>query len=185
MKKEITAWDVLDALWDFIQTDKLSEVKGMNWANTIKHIMKTENISDFSIEDGVKKFLYEKDYVFKKPNRLTMKWMWGSHAELYDIWGCEKHMFTLKTSDSYEEMIDGQTVFCPFCNKDIMPAENFNRYVKQGFIYNPEDWKRIKKTAKWHKDWDRKENFKYRINQLKDVNYLWYKIKYNIKKLFA
>lgn len=183
MKKELNAWDVVDAIWDFLNTGRTSEIKGMTWNEAVKYIMKTDNISHYSIEEGVKKWLYETNYYKGKPNRSTMRWLYGEHVLLYDIWGCEKHMFTLETSDDYEKHIEGQTVACPMCNKDIMRPEKFTEYLNMGNLHGEIEWKQVMKRSKFHKAYIRKENFKYAIRHLFDEGYLTYKIKQFFSKL--
>lgn len=183
-KKEITAWDILDGIWDFVENGNTEEIYGLNWQESVEYIMKQHDISKFSVEEGVKKFLFEKEYFFKKPNRKTMKWLWGDHVLLFDLWGCDKHMFTIETSDSYDCMIDGQTVACPFCNEKNMSAKGFVEYHKLGKQRSWEEWKKIRKTAEWHRKQIRKENFKYCFNRLFEKGYLKYRIAVFFSKLF-
>lgn len=183
-QKEINAWDVVDGLWDFVEKGNIEKVTGMNWQESVEYIFKRRDISNFSITEGVHKFLFEKKYFFSKPDRSTMKWLWGDHVSLFDLWGCDKHMFTIKTSDSYDDMIEGQTVACPFCNEKIMSKKGFVEYFNLGKQRSWEEWKQLEKTAKWHRDWNRKENFKYRVRQLFEKGYLKYKINSFFSKLF-
>lgn len=183
------SWDILDAMWDkFISFRTLEDKK---FLETLTWSDFTDSCSPADAEDYVKEialnhFHFEVKYLVGKPNRDTMKYLYGEHAFLYDVYGCDIHRFECITHDDYRYN-DARTIFCPECNKDKMLIEKQSAYenLVEGKYLNPEDWKSIKKLAKWHRDYQRKSNFKYRLKEWTQKGYIEYRIKDFFGKLFG
>lgn len=175
--KKGTAWEILDNLWKEFSILELEESKNLTWKELL------EKCSPVGTDDWVKnialeKFIYETRYVFKEPNRETMNHLWGSHVELYDFYGCKEHRLSIQTSDDTYDYVEGQTIFCPICNRDKMTTEKFEKFMDNDKVktHTEEQWKMLMKIAKFHQNWDRKQNFKYMLKHLFDFYYWKYKL---------
>lgn len=170
-KNSTTAWDILDTMWNSFH-DVDPKTKWRDFMNACSPVDVEEYIKEMALE----KFLFETKYLFSKPDRSTIKWLWGEHAMLYDIFGCSEHRFVCKTSDNYENYVDGLTVFCPECNDNWMTEEKKKDYISlvSGRFCTKEEWKSYIKTSKWYKQFNRKQNFKYKLNRLFREGYLKY-----------
>ena len=178
-KTKQTSWTILDKMWDNIHSVNPST----KWRE-FAELCSESNTEEWIKNNALEKFLFESRYLFSKPNRDTIKWLWGSHAELYDIFGCKEHRFVCRTSDSCDEYIDGLTVFCPECNEAHMTAEKKNKYIElvRGKFCSVEEWKSYEKRSKWEKSWNRKQNFKYWLKKWTEKGYLQYRISSLFKK---
>jgi len=178
-KNKTTAFDILDTMWD-----KLHDIDPTTTWGSFVNDCSPSGESEYVKVAALEKFLFESDIVFKKPNRKTIKWAWGEHALLYDVFYCEEHKFVCQSSDSCHNYIEGLTIFCPECNKDIFAKEKKDKYINmvEGHFYTPEEWKSFLRTKKFYRDFQRKENFKYRIKKWRDWSYIKYKLSLLVKK---
>jgi hypothetical protein len=185
--KKVNAWDILDKVWDkfesYYETD-LSELKDASWQDFVNSCCPAETEEYIKVA-ALEHFLFEVKYLVHKPNRNTMKWLWGEHVMLYDVYGCSIHKFQCVTSDSYDKHIDGLTVFCPVCNADKMINDRKDKYENdvKGVYLTDEEWNQALKISKWHKDYNRRVNFKYTLKKWINPSYAYYRIVYEIKKL--
>jgi len=175
-KTKSETFEILDNIWDSI--NHLNIQPETTW-NDVVNVCSSEKTKDYIKKWSLQKFLFETKYVFQKPNRETMDYLWGEHAFLYHVFGCKTHKFVGKTYDDYDRYIEQLTVFCPECNKEIFKNEELEtEYISllDGKLCSNEEWEYFIKTAKIHRKFARKDYFKYRIQKLKNWNYIKYKI---------
>lgn len=169
MNSKVSKFDILDHLWD-MHENLVKSMQEKNYENSILHRFlkdisrttwaiitarsKFPDVPEYLIECAIECFQYEQKYLFHKPNRETMSWMFGEHASLYDVFGCKIHHLTITTHDD-ERFIDGQTIFCPKCNEKILNKEiNFDDY--SDITSSKELWEFILGQEKFYKQYYRK-----------------------------
>jgi hypothetical protein len=183
------AWDILDGMWDkFVGFRSLEDKKVLDtltWSDFVNSCSPADT-EDYIKEIALNHFHFEVKYLLGKPNRDTMKHLYGEHAFLYDVYGCKIHRFQCVTHDDYRYN-NNSTIFCPECNRGIMLIEKQSAYenIVEGKYLNLEEWKAIEKLSKWHKDYQRKSNFRYQVKKLTEKGYLKYRINDLFKKLFG
>lgn len=189
--KRITAWEVLDVLWEKFdavikeaaQKEDLNKYKNITWQE-LTNLFAPPEADAMAKEFGMEHFRYEAHFVFRTPVR-SMKWLYGEHALLYDVFGCKEHKFTMVTHDD-QGMILGQTALCPYCNSENMIKGREEEYMKtvEGQTHSEEEWKQIMKISKWHKDYNRKEHIKYLFEQWTRKGYLQYRLRRLFESFF-
>ena len=162
--KEVTSWDVLDALWEewemFWDNKKTAPKTGTmkDWTNSVIESCFPDGVDKFHKENGINKFLYEFQIVYRKPNRESVKWLHGEHAFLYNVFGCEEHKVLITTYDDHRVVWDA-TTFCPMCNKDIIL--DIDKFALDYDVVSDEIWDGNMSLAKFSRKLDRKNNIRY------------------------
>ena len=174
-KTKSETFEILDNIWDSI--NHLNIQPETTW-NDVVNVCSSENTKDYIKKWSLEKFLFETKYVFRKPNRETMEYLWGDHVSLYHSYGCKIHKFIGKSYDSYDRYIDGLTIFCPECNKEkFQDDKSKEKYIDllDGKFCSDEEWKEYIRYSKFNNKIIRKENLKYKIKQWSNWHYIQYK----------
>lgn len=183
------SWDILDAMWDKFLTFRSKEDKeileNLTWSDFVNSCSPAD-AKDYVKDAALRHFQFEVKYLYGKPNRDTIRHLYGEHAFLYDVYGCEIHRFECVTHDD-ERYNDSLTLFCPTCNKGIMFTKDQDEYMSliEGRYLTPENWEAVKRIAKFYKDYQRTSNFKYELKQWTQKGYIQYRIKDLFGKLFS
>ena len=129
--KKVDSWELLDIFWSIwrnIDPDNLN--KGtLKLSEYFRDETASLDLEDsWTFEDALRKFAFELGFLTHKPIRDTVKHLYGSHGELYDVWGCEKHKVLIKSSDNIYDYVENGTIFCPLCNekKFYKPLEDYS-----------------------------------------------------------
>lgn len=181
-RKKSEVFEILDNMWDFI--NHLNIQPETTW-NDILNICSSDNTKDYIKKWSLEKFLFETKYVFQKPKRETMDYLWGDRISLYHAYGCKIHKFIGKSYDSYDRYIDGLTIFCPECNKEkFKDNETKEKYINllDGRFCSEEEYKDFIRYSKLNNKLIKKDNLKHVIKQLKNWKYIKYKINFFIWK---
>ncbi len=181
MKKQ-TAFEITENIWDcfmyMAENLESKDFEDLQWNDLV------ENCSNADSPDWIKKlalnrFLFENKYCFQKPIG-TMEWLHGDHVMLYDTYGCKEHRFTITTSDMVgQDTPNYVSLFCPYCNAENMKKGKQSEYIEymDGKVEDLETWKEVLKYSKWTKDYNKKENRKYKVKRFFE------KLKYKIQKV--
>jgi hypothetical protein len=195
MKKKIISWELKNKLWEkwesfyLIEDHNNSEyLKNLTFESLGDEVF-PKDVEQWIKELALNRFKFELHFVMRKPIE-SLKWLYGEHAMLYDVFGCDKHKWTCVTHDDCDRYIEGLTVFCPECNKDIfMNEEKRKEYesLVEGEFFTDDNWKKVMELSKWTKKWNRRQNFKYALKEWTRKGYVIYRIKrmlglYNKKK---
>lgn len=175
-----TAFEITENIWDcfmyMAENQESSDFQDLSWDDLVNNCSNDES-PNWLKKLALNRFLFEKKYCWRKPIH-NMEWLHGDHVMLYDLYGCKEHRFTITTSDmSGQNTPDYVSLFCPYCNAENMSDGKQIEYIEymSGEIEDSEKWQATLKYSKWTKDWNRKENRKYKIKKFFE---LWqYKIK--------
>lgn len=178
MKNQNKSAEIQDKMWEKWESfyGHSESIKGLTWEE-FKNSFAAEGVKESELDSAFERFIFELKYLIRKPDYSSIKWLYGEHAMLYDVWGCEKHRFECVTHDD-DRFMDIRSIFCPVCNEDKMTEENKNKYesLVGAKYHTPEMWAEIMKISKWHKDYNRKENIKYWFKKWTEKGYLKYRL---------
>lgn len=186
-KKKVHKLDIVDAMWDNIDKMRTSTNVVVNKDTTWKEYillccvakgLDISNLADWQLEHGAKSWLWEKEFLFRKPVR-TMKHFYGEHVMLYDVFGCKKHHVLVTTYDDSRIVWDA-TVLCPICNEENFQTIEPKEYpLEHRVVEDDEEWEIQLLWAKNHKKDVKWSNFKYRLKN--NPKRFWWKLKRWVK----
>jgi hypothetical protein len=182
MKKELSVWDLKDMLWAKFESfydmkDNQLDPKA-TWED-LADMCLPKNVDKNSREIAILKMRFEVKYVFRSPNNKTMKWLYGEHAMLYDVFGCKEHRFICTTHDDERFSLE-QTIFCPKCNEPLFHSEKMrDEYIKwiDGEYLDEAKWNMVMKTSKWFKKYNTRQNLRYHFQKWFRKGYFIYRLK--------
>ena len=129
--KKVGSWELLDIFWSIWRN--IDPDNPNNNTRKLSEYLRDETPSldlkySWTFEIALGKFVFELGFLTHKPIRNTVKHLYGSHGELYDVWGCEKHKVLIKSSDNSYDCVQNGTIFCPLCNekKFYKPLEDYS-----------------------------------------------------------
>ena len=194
--KNLNVFELVDRLWDSILDKGHRPSPSDTWITFAqKQIQKNENADIYLIDRAIHIFKFEMKYLYKKPIRKTVKYMFGNHVMLFDTYGCYEHKLTMTTHDD-ERYNASLSVFCPYCNiKNLktttyeftdMGKTSLEDYSKEIELkkHDEKSWNIVLKHKAFNDKWNRKENFKYFLNNITNFQYLKYKVSSIVKSLF-
>ena len=181
-KKYAHKLDIVDALWDEISDSAIETTLETTWEEYTRAVCEKAKLhinpssENWIYDDAVKTWLWETDFLYTKPVR-DMKYFYGEHALLYDVYGCEKHRVLVTTYDDYR-IVWNSTVICPVCN-----AEKFRIVEPKPY---PLRWEVVEDKEYWdvhlwrknlHKKRTRESNIRHwKKNPRNFLEYLKYKM---------
>lgn len=184
MKRTSISRDLQSKIWEKWESLYLVEndehLKTMTFWSLVNEVA-TKDTEDWIKDLALGRFLFELKYVIREPV-YTMKWLYGEHVNLFDVYGCKKHKWICTTHDD-DCYIPNLTVFCPDCNKDIVQESKIKDYktMVEGKYLTDDEWQKTIDYSKIVKKYNRKENTKYWIKKWQEKGYL----KYRISKLLG
>lgn len=134
------------------------------------------NVSSRVLSDGLAYFLFDLKY-FKSRPVDSMKHLYGEHALLYDVYGCEKHRFVATTHDDHRYN-PYMGVYCPGCNLDTIKLSEYEAYegLVEGKLLSKQEFDEVLNTSKRHKKYWAKVSRRELFKKLFNYQYLRYRV---------
>lgn len=180
MAKQITAMDIRNRIWADYESwtsETAPCCTASQYAGTI-----FPDVDSLALSQGVGYFNFELLYFMKRPID-SMKHLYGEHAMLFDVYGCEKHKFIATTHDDHRYN-PYMGVYCPRCNLGKIKSWKRDEYIDviEGRFVTDEEMQAHLNMARSHKKYWAKINRREFFKNMFNLHYLKYQISKLLKR---